>query len=66
MDASIVTSADWSAVIDAIAAQMNVSSVVGVLTSVIVACAGLAFMWWGVRKASDALMSAFENGKISL
>lgn len=64
--ASIVTSADWSSVISALTAQISVSTVVQVLAVIAGACVGLAFMWWGVRKATRALMSAFKKGKVSI
>jgi len=64
--ATIVTSADWSSVITALTNQISVSTVVGVLATIAAACVGLAFMWWGVRKATRALMSAFKKGKVSV
>lgn len=64
--ASIVSSTDWASVITALTNQISVSTVVGVLATVAGACVGLAFMWWGVRKATRALMSAFKKGKVSL
>lgn len=66
MDASVVTSADWASVITALTNQISVSTVVGVLAVIAAACVGLAFMWWGVRKATRALMSAFKKGKVSI
>ena len=66
MDTTIVTSADWSSVITALTDQISVSSVVGVLATVVAACVGFAFMWWGLRKAIRALMSAFKKGKVSV
>ena len=64
--ASVITSADWASVVTALTNQISVSTVVGVLAVVAAACVGLAFMWWGVRKATSALMAAFKNGKVSL
>lgn len=64
--ATVVTSADWSSVISALTGQISVSTVVGVLAVIAGACVGLAFMWWGVRKATRALMSAFKKGKVSI
>lgn len=64
--ASVITSADWASVITALTNQISVSTVVGVLATIAAACVGLAFMWWGVRKATRALMSAFKKGKVSL
>lgn len=63
---NVVTSADWSSVISALTGQISVSTVVGVLATIAAACVGLAFMWWGVRKATRALMSAFKKGKVSI
>lgn len=62
----VVTSSDWSSVITALTNQLSVGTVVEVLAVVAGAVVGLAFMWWGVRKASRALMSAFKKGKVSI
>ena len=64
--ASIVSSTDWSSVIEAMTAQISVSTVVGVIAVTVTAGVGLVFMWWGVRKAARALMSAFKKGKLSI
>lgn len=61
-----ITAADWADVISALTNQISVSTVVGVLASIVGACVGLAFMWWGVRKAVRALMAAFKKGKVSV
>lgn len=61
-----VSAADWSSVIDACTAQISVSTIVGVLATLVTAGIGLVFMWWGVRKALRSLMSAFRKGKMSL
>lgn len=60
-----VTAADWSSVITAMTGQISVSSVVGVLATLMTAGIGLVFMWWGVRKAVASLMTTFRNGRIS-
>lgn len=64
--ATVISSSDWASVVTALTNQISVSTVVGVLATVAAACVGLAFMWWGVRKATSTLMSAFRNGKVSL
>jgi hypothetical protein len=64
--ASAVTSADWKAVLDALTAQISVSTVVGVIAATVTAGIGLVFMWWGVRKLMGALMNAFRKGKLKL
>lgn len=56
----------WSSVMTALTGQISVSSVVGVLATLVTAGIGLVFMWWGVRKAMRSLMSAFRKGKMSL
>lgn len=66
MDATVVTASDWASVISAMTAQISVSSIVGVLATLVTAGIGLVFMWWGVRKALKSLMSAFRRGKMSL
>lgn len=66
METTIVSATDFQSVIDALSGQINVETVVGVLAIVAAACVGLAFMWWGVRKVTRALMAAFKKGKISL
>ena len=64
--ATAVSSSDWESVINALTSQISVSTVVGVLATVVAAGIGLVFMWWGVRKAVNSLMSAFKKGKMSL
>lgn len=64
--ASAVTAADWASVISAMTAQISVATIVGVMASIVAACIGIVFMWWGVRKAVRALMAAFRKGKISV
>ena len=61
-----VTSSDWQSVISAITGQVSVSTVVGVLAAGVGACIGLVFMWWGLRKMTRAIMSAFRKGKLSV
>ena len=56
----------WKPVMDALTSQVSVSTIIGVLTTLVVAGIGIVFMWWGVRKALGSLMSAFRKGKMSL
>ena len=63
---SVITSADFTEILTNLQTQISVSTVVEVLAVTAAACVGLAFMWWGVRKVTRALMSAFKKGKISL
>lgn len=61
-----VSAADWETVISALTAQISVSTIVQVLATLATAGVGMAFMWWGVRKAVRSLMSAFKKGKVSI
>lgn len=65
-DATNITSGDFQSILTNLQAQISVATVVEVLAVVATACVGLVFMWWGVRKVTSALMSAFKKGKISL
>lgn len=64
--ATAVTASDWASVISAMTAQISVATIVGVMATIVAACIGIVFMWWGVRKAVRALMAAFRKGKISV
>lgn len=60
---TVVTASDWASVISSLTAQISVSTVVGVLATVVAASIGLVFMWWGVRKAVRVIMGAFRSGR---
>lgn len=62
----VVTASDWAAVINAMTSQISVTSVVGVLATLVTAGIGLVFLWWGVRKAVGSLMGSFRSGRIHL
>ena len=66
LTATAASASDWAPVIEAVTSQISVSTVIGVLTTLVTAGIGLVFMWWGVRKALRSLMSAFRKGKMSL
>lgn len=65
-DAVAVTTSDFESILTTLQGQISVSTVVGVLAVAAGAAVGLAFMWWGVRKLTRVLMSAFKKGKVSL
>lgn len=56
----------WASVLSALTGQISVTTVVGVIASVIGAGIGLVFMWWGVRKLVRTLMGAFKSGKLKV
>ena len=60
----VVSSSAWASVISAMTAQLSIETVVGVLATLVAAGIGFVFLWWGVRKASRALLSAFKSGKL--
>ena len=62
----VVTASDWASVITAMTGQISVSTVVGVLATLVTAGIGLVFLWWGVRKAVGSLMGSFRSGRIRL
>lgn len=62
----VVTASDWATVISAMTSQISVSTVVGVLATLVTAGIGLVFLWWGVRKAVGSLMGSFRSGRIRL
>ena len=61
-----VSSTDFQPIIDAITAQVSVSTVVTVLAGGVAAGIGFAFMYWGARKVTRMIMSAFKKGKVSV
>ena len=61
-----LTSAAFESVITAIQGQISVTTVVEVLAYTAGACVALVFVWWGVRKATRALMAAFKKGRLGL
>lgn len=63
---AVVDATAWSSVMTALTNQISVTTVVGVLATLVTAGIGLVFMWWGVRKALGSLMKAFKGGKLSL
>lgn len=63
---NVVTASDWASVIAAMTSQISVSTVVGVLATLVTAGIGLVFLWWGVRKAVSSLMGSFRSGRIRL
>lgn len=66
LEASAVSSSDFTAVLTALQSQISVSTIVEVLAVLAGAAIGMVFMWWGVRKIAKTLMSAFKKGKLSV
>lgn len=66
METTAISSSAFTSVLSALQQQISVATVVEVLVVLAGATVGLAFMWWGVRKLTRALMSAFKKGKVSM
>lgn len=62
--ATPVSPSDFQSVLDALTAQISVSTVVAVLAAAVTAGIGLVFMWWGVRFLIGKVMGAFKKGRI--
>lgn len=61
-----VTSADWASVISAMTGQISVSTLVGAIATAVGAGIGIVFMWWGLRKGIQVLMSAVRKGRMNV
>lgn len=61
-----IGSSAFEAVITALETQISVATVVEVLAYAAGAVVALVFMWWGVRKVAQMVMSAFRSGRISI
>lgn len=66
METTAISSSAFTSVITALQEQISVATIVEVLAVAAGVAVGLAFMWWGVRKLTKVLMSAFKKGKVSL
>lgn len=66
METTAISSSAFTSVITALQEQISVATIVEVLAVAAGVAVGLAFMWWGVRKLTRVLMSAFKKGKVSL
>ena len=64
--ATAITTSDFQSIIDALTAQISVSTVVTVVAAGMAAAVGFVFMWWSVRKLVRMIMSAVKKGKASV
>lgn len=51
----------WSAV----SSSLNAESIVGILAGAAGACVALVLLWWGIRKVTGMIMSAFKKGRLT-
>lgn len=61
-----IGSSAFSSVITALQAQISVTTIVEVLAYAATAVVAMVFLWWGVRKVTQMVMSAFRSGRISI
>ena len=61
-----IGSSAFAEVITALQAQISVATIVEVLAYAATAVVAMVFLWWGVRKVTQMVMSAFRNGRISI
>ena len=61
-----VSASDFSELVTILQNQVSVSTVVGVIASILAVCVGFAFFWWAVRKVIRMLISAFKKGKVTV
>lgn len=66
METTAISSTAFTSVVSALQEQISVATIVEVLAVAAGVAVGMVFMWWGVRKLTKVLMSAFKKGKISL
>ena len=64
--ANIVDVSQFSGVLDNLTSQINVGTVVGVISATIGAGIGLVFMWFGVKKLVGAVMTGFTTGRLKI
>lgn len=53
-------------IIQAITAEISVENILAVLTTVIGVAIVFVGFWWGARKVTRVVMSAFRKGRISV
>ena len=63
---TVVGADSFSELVTILQSQISVSTVVGIIASILGICVGFAFFWWAVRKVIKMLMSAFKKGKVSV
>lgn len=63
------TAIEWSdlkPIWDSVVTIITPANVIGILAGAAGACIALVFMWWGIRKVTRMIMSAFQKGRLSI
>lgn len=63
---AIVDSTQLELILSNISTNISIVKVANMLAIGAGVCVGIVFMWWGVRKITSMLMSAFRKGKMSI
>lgn len=66
VELAIVSFYDFVAPVDSLKRQFSFSSLVDVVILFLSVSAGLALLWWGVRKTTSILMAALRKGKLRI
>ena len=61
-----LTSTAFKGVIDAVTAQISVTSIVEVLAYAVPIAIVMVFAWWGIRKVTRMVMGAFRKGRLKV
>lgn len=62
---TLVDYSTFSAVIEAITAQISVAQIVAILASAVGISIAFVFMWWGLRKVTRMVMGSARSGTIN-
>lgn len=57
---------DYTAIIQAITSTISVEAVLNILTTVIGVAVAFVLFWWGARKVTQVVMSAFRKGRVNV
>lgn len=61
-----LTSTAFKGVIDAVTAQISVTTIVEVLAYAVPIVIVMVFAWWGIRKVTQMVMGAFRKGRLKV
>lgn len=61
-----LTSNAFKSVIEAVTAQISVTTIVEVLAYAVPIVIVMVFAWWGIRKVTGMVMGAFRKGRIKV
>ena len=65
-EGSVISADVLQPLVNAITSQLTPSSIVSIIALVIGAGIGFVFLWWGIRKVANVVITAFQRGKLKL